>query len=78
MPAKYDVAQENLRHNGAFWVGRIRNLAIRGYMTTIFDLERRLLQGDPVKKKAGRALYWQKRAQKEILDRSSITQQTVN
>ena len=55
MPVEYDVAQENLRHNGAFWVGRIRNLAIRGYMTTIFDLERRLLQRDAVKKDSGRA-----------------------
>ena len=55
MPAEYGVAKENERHNGAFWVGRIRNLAIRGYITTIFDLERRFLHGDAVKKEAKRA-----------------------
>jgi hypothetical protein len=57
MPAEYDVAQENERHDGAFWLGRIRNLTIRSYMTTIFDLERRFLHGDAVKKEAGRAEY---------------------
>jgi hypothetical protein len=55
MRAEYDVAKENERHDGAFWLGRIRNLTIRSYMTTIFDLERRFLHGDAVKKEAGRA-----------------------
>ena len=47
-------------------------------MTTIFDLKRRFLHGDAVKKEAVRAQYWLKCAQKENLDRSSITQQTLN
>jgi hypothetical protein len=55
MPVECDVAQEDERHNGAFWVGRIKNLTIRSYMTTFFDLERRFLQGDAVKNEAGRA-----------------------